>query len=54
MNIGLMVFLALAAGGLLLGVAGIYVLTGLGYALLAAGVACLFAAGFIRKGLTGE
>ena len=54
MNIGLILFLVLATGGLILGVAGVYVLTGPGYALLAAGAACVFAAGFIRKGLTGE
>ncbi|XRA83177.1 hypothetical protein RPN52_08170 [Pseudomonas putida] len=39
--------------GLLLGVAGVYVLAGLGYALLAAAGSLLVAAGFIRKGLIG-
>lgn len=52
MKTGLIIFLALAAGGLLLGVAGVYVLAGLGYCLLAAAFSCLAAAGFIRKGLT--
>ncbi|WP_446430890.1 hypothetical protein [Pseudomonas sp. 1121_17] len=53
MKTGLIIFLVLAAGGLLLGVAGVYVLAGLGYSLLAAASACLAAAGFLRKGLTG-
>lgn len=52
MKTGLIIFLVLAAGGLLLGVAGVYVLAGLGYSLLAAACACLASAGFIRKGLT--
>lgn len=51
MKTGLIIFLALAAGGLLLGVAGVFVLAGLGYSLLAASGALLAAAGFIRKGL---
>jgi len=53
MNTALIVFLVLAAGGLLLGVAGVYVLAGLGYCLLAAAAALLLAAGFVRKGLIG-
>ncbi|MNJ39579.1 hypothetical protein D3C77_344560 [compost metagenome] len=52
MKTGLIIFLVLAASGLLLGVAGVYVLAGLGYGLLAAAVGFLAAAGFIRKGLT--
>lgn len=53
MKTGLIIFLGLAAGGLLLAVAGVYVLAGLGYALLAAACSLLVAAGFIRKGLIG-
>lgn len=40
--------------GLCLIVAGVYVLVGNGWALLAGGVALLMVAGFIRKGLIGE
>lgn len=53
MKTGLIIFLVLAAGGLLLGIAGVYVLAGLGCALLAGAGSLLVAAGFIRKGLIG-
>lgn len=52
MNAGLLTFLVAAALGLCLAVAGVFVLVGLGWALLAAGAALLLVAGFIRKGLT--
>ena len=52
MNSGLLIFLITAALGLCAGVTGVYVLAGLGWALLAAGASLLTAAGFIRKGLT--
>lgn len=45
-------FIAAALFGLSLGVAGVYVLLGLGWSLLAAGGALLLVAGFVRKGLT--
>lgn len=54
MHKGLLIFLLAAAAGLCLIVGGVYVLTGMGYALLAGGVALLLVAGFIRKGLIGE
>lgn len=54
MNTGLIIFLVLASCGLLLSVAGVFVLAGLGYALLSAAAAMLLAAGFVRKGLTGD
>lgn len=54
MNTGLLVFLLAAMAGLCLLVGGVFVLAGLGWALVASGAACLAAAGFIRKGLTSE
>lgn len=54
MNHGLIIFLITAATGLALGVAGVFVLAGLGWSLLAGACALLLAAGFIRKGLIGE
>ncbi|MBA1217264.1 hypothetical protein [Pseudomonas fulva] len=51
MKTGLIIFMVLASCGLVLGIAGVFVLAGLGYALLSAGAALLAAAGFIRKGL---
>lgn len=54
MKSGLLIFLLSAFVGLALLVAGVFVLYGLGYALLAGGCACLSVAGFIRKGLTSE
>lgn len=54
MNTGLLVFLSAAVAGLCLLVGGIFVLAGLGWALVGAGAACLVSAGFVRKGLTSE
>ena len=54
MDNGLILFLVVAIVALGLLVAGVFVLAGLGWALVAAGAGCLAAAGFIRKGLTGE
>jgi hypothetical protein len=54
MNTGLLVFLLAAMAGLCLLVGGVFVLSGLGWALVAGGAAFLVAAGFVRKGLTGE
>lgn len=47
-------FIAAALCGFALAVAGVYVLLGLGWALLAGGGAFLLIAGFVRKGLTGD
>ena len=47
-------FIFCALCGFVLAVAGVYVLLGLGWALLAGGGALLFIAGFVRKGLTGD
>ncbi len=44
------VLISLAGGALI--VAGVYVMAGAGPALIAAGIACLFCALFIRGGLT--
>lgn len=52
MNYGLITFLAASAAGLGLSCAGVYVLAGLGWALVAGGASCFAVAGFIRKGLT--
>jgi hypothetical protein len=54
MNSGLTLFLLVAMAGLCLFVAGVYVLAGIGWALIAGAVALITAAGFIRKGLTSE
>lgn len=53
MNKGLILFLLAAVGGLCLGVAGVFVLAGLGWSLLAGGAALLLVASFVRKGLIG-
>lgn len=52
MNTGLIVFLLMAVAGLCLLVGGVFILAGLGWALVGGGCALLLAAGFIRKGLT--
>lgn len=52
MNTGLIIFLAVSLAGLLCCCAGVYLLAGAGWALVAAGIACFAIAGFIRKGLT--
>lgn len=54
MNTGLLIFLTCSLLGLGLLVAGVFVLLGIGWALLAGGVALLVIAGFIRKGLTSD
>jgi len=54
MNTGLLIFLLAAVAGFCLLVSGVFVLAGLGWSLIAGGMACLLAAGFIRKGLTSE
>lgn len=54
MNQGLIVFLLISLAGLVLCCAGVYVLLGNGWALVAGGVSCFAISGFIRKGLTGE
>lgn len=50
----LYVFISLALCGLGSAVAGVYILQGLGWSLVAGGVALLLTAGFVRKGLIGE
>lgn len=45
-------FLLLALAGACLVVAGVYLLAGLGWGLVAGGVLCLVAASFIRRGMT--
>ena len=47
-------FICCALCGFALTVGGVYVLLGLGWALLAGGGALLLIAGFVRKGLTGD
>lgn len=46
------VFVAAALCGFALAVAGVFVLAGLGWSLLAGSVSLLLIAGFVRKGLT--
>ncbi|GAB6406038.1 hypothetical protein PMHK_34660 [Pseudomonas sp. MHK4] len=48
------VFILLALCGFGSVVAGVYVLQGLGWALIAGGVALLLLAGFVRKGLISD
>ena len=48
------VFILSALCGLALGVAGVFILAGLGWSLLAGAGALFLIAGFVRKGLTGE
>ena len=45
-------FLLMVAAGVAMLVAGVYVLAGTGWALIAGGAFCISAAVFIRKGLT--
>lgn len=54
MDTGLILFIVTAAAALCLFVAGIFVLAGLGWSLIAAAASLLGVAGFIRKGLTGD
>jgi hypothetical protein len=54
MDTGLILFIAVASAALCLFVAGVFVLAGLGWSLIAGGASFLAAAGFIRKGLTSE
>lgn len=49
----LIVFLLLSTAALVLFVVGVFLISGLPYALLAASAACLLAAGFVRKGIQG-
>lgn len=48
------IFIASALIGLGLSVAGVYVLLGLGWALLASGSSLLLISGFVRKGLASD
>lgn len=48
------VFILVALTGFGLAVAGVYVLFGLGWSLLAGAGSLLLIAGFVRKGLTGD
>lgn len=50
----LLVFIITALTGFALGVAGVFVLHGLGWALIAGAISLLLIAGFVRKGLTGD
>lgn len=50
----LLIFTITALAGFVLAVAGVYVLLGLGWALLAGACSLLLIAGFLRKGLTGD
>lgn len=52
MNYGLIIFLVASGAGLAMCCAGVFVLAGLGWALVAGGVSCFAVAGFIRKGLS--
>ncbi|TDV44407.1 hypothetical protein EC919_11479 [Pseudomonas graminis] len=54
MDKGLTLFIVVAVAALCLLVAGVFLLAGLGWSLIAGGAACLVAAGFIRKGLILE
>jgi hypothetical protein len=54
MDIGLTLFIASSVVAVCLFVAGVFVLAGLGWSLIAGGAGFLAAAGFIRKGLTGD
>jgi len=47
-------FIMIALCGFAVVVAGVYVLLGLGWALLAGGASLLLIAGFVRKGLNVE
>jgi len=50
----LLIFILTALAGLALATAGVHVLFGLGWALLAGAASLLLIAGFLRKGLTGD
>lgn len=52
MKAALALFVLAGLAGLALGVAGVYLLAGPGWALVAGSVAMLSVAAFIRKGLT--
>lgn len=52
MNIATILYLVTAAIGFSLAVAGVYILLGLGWALLAGAISCFVSAAFIRRGLT--
>ena len=54
MDTGLILFIAAAVAALCLLVAGVFVLAGTGWSLIAGGASFLGVAGFIRKGLTGD
>ncbi|WP_288477164.1 hypothetical protein [uncultured Pseudomonas sp.] len=52
MSTASILYLLIAALGFGLAVAGVYILLGLGWALLAGAASCFAAAAFIRRGLT--
>lgn len=54
MNMPLLIFVLSALAGLMLAVAGVFMLSGPGWALIAGAIALLLIAGFVRKGLIGE
>ncbi|PMW10187.1 MULTISPECIES: hypothetical protein, partial [unclassified Pseudomonas] len=54
MDTGLILFIVAAAAALCLFVAGVFVLAGVGWSLIAGACSFLATAGFIRKGLTSE
>ena len=53
MNTATIIYLLIAGLGFALAVAGVYMLVGNGWALLAAAASCFLSAAFIRRGLTG-
>ena len=54
MDTGLILFYVAAVAALCLFAAGVFILAGLGWSLIAGAVSFLAAAGFVRKGLTSE
>ena len=54
MNMPLLIFVLSALAGLLLAVAGVFVVSGPGWALIASALALLLVAAFVRKGLISE
>lgn len=52
MNIASILYLLIAVMGFVLAVAGVYILVGLGWALLSGAASCFVSAAFIRRGLT--
>jgi hypothetical protein len=52
MNTASIIYLLIAVLGFACAVAGVYILLGVGWALLAAASSCFVAAAFIRRGLT--